>query len=91
MNKTELIDAVSSKLGEGSTKKQAEVAVAAVLEAIADGIKADKKVQVIGFGTFDVRERPAREGRNPKTGEKLQIKASKNVGFKASSNLKAAL
>ena len=88
MNKTELIDAVYTKLGESSTKKEAEAAVAAVLDAIADGIKADQKVQVIGFGTFEVRERPAREGRNPKTGEKLQIAASKNVGFKASSNCK---
>ena len=91
MNKTELIEAVYNNLGEGATEKEAEVAVAAVLDAIAEGIKSDKKVQVIGFGTFDVRERPAREGRNPKTGEKLQIAASKNVGFKASSNLKAAL
>lgn len=91
MNKTELIEAVNANLGEGSTKKNAEAAVSAVLNAIAEGVKKDRKVQVIGFGTFDVRERPAREGRNPKTGEKLQIKASKNVGFKASSNLKASL
>lgn len=91
MNKTELTDAVLAKLGGGSTKKDAESAVAAVLDAIADGIKKDKKVQVIGFGTFDVRERAARDGRNPKTGEKLKIKASKSVGFKASSNLKSAL
>jgi len=91
MNKTELIEAVYENLEEGSTKKDAETAVSAVLEAISSGIKSDGKVQVIGFGTFEVRERPAREGRNPKTGEKLQIAASKNVGFKASSNLKAAL
>ena len=91
MNKTELIEAVYEKLAEGSTKKEAETAVSAVLEAIADGIKKDQKVQVIGFGTFDVRVRNAREGRNPKTGEKLQIKESKNVGFKASANLKAEL
>ncbi len=91
MNKSELIEAVNANLGEGSTKKDAEAAVSAVLDAIATGVKKDRKVQVIGFGTFDVRERPARVGRNPKTGEKLQIKASKNVGFKASSNLKASL
>ena len=91
MNKTELIEAVYGKLGEESTKKAAETAVAAVLESIADGIKKDGKVQVIGFGTFDVRTRPARQGRNPKTGEPLKIKESKNVGFKASSNLKAEL
>jgi len=91
MNKSELIEAVSANLGAGSTKKEAEAAVSAVLDAISTGIKKDGKVQVIGFGTFDVRTRPARDGRNPKTGEKLKIKASKNVGFKASSNLKAAL
>ncbi len=90
MNKSELIEAVSANL-EGGTKKEAEAAVTAVLKSIADGIKKDGKVQVIGFGTFEVRERPARDGRNPKTGEPLKIKASKNVGFKASSNLKAAL
>ena len=91
MNKSELIEAVLGNLGEDATKKDAEQAVSAVLNAIAEGIKTDRKVQVIGFGTFDVRERPAREGRNPKTGEKLQIAASKNVGFKVSSNLKAEL
>lgn len=92
MNKTELVELVQSHLeGDTVTKKDAENALAAVLNAITDGIRSDKKVQIIGFGTFEVRERAAREGRNPKTGEKLQIAASKNIGFKASSNLKDSL
>ncbi len=91
MNKTELIEAVQSNLEEGSTKKQAEQAVSAVLNSISQGIVKDGKVQVIGFGTFDVKQRAARMGRNPKTGEEMQIKASKSVGFKASTNLKASL
>ena len=91
MNKGELIEAVQGKLGEEATKRQAEEAVASVLEAIAEGVKADKKVQIIGFGTFEVKERAARKGRNPKTGEEMQIKASKSVGFKPSSTLKGSL
>jgi len=91
MNKTELIEAVQGKLDEGATKKQAEQAVSAVLGAISQGVVSDGKVQVIGFGTFEVKERAARMGRNPKTGEEMQIAASKSVGFKASSNLKSSL
>jgi len=91
MNKSELVEAISANLGADTSKKEAEAALSAVLDAISEGIKKDGKVQVIGFGTFDVRTRPARTGRNPKTGEPLQIKESKNVGFKASSNLKAEL
>jgi len=91
MNKTELIEAVQAKLGEDATKKQAEEAVASVLSAITDGVVKDGKVQLIGFGTFDVRERAARKGRNPKTGEPMDIAASKSVGFKAGAGFKASL
>ena len=91
MNKGELILAVQKVLGKETTKKAAEDAVKAVLEAIAKGVKKDKAVQLIGFGTFEVRKRSARTGRNPKTGETIKIKASKTVGFKPSSALKGSL
>jgi len=91
MNKGELIQAVQKALGKETTKKAAEDAVKAVLESIAKGVKKDKSVQLIGFGTFEVRKRSARMGRNPKTGEAIKIKASKTVGFKPSSALKGSL
>ena len=91
MNKAELIDAVQKSLGKDATKRAAEEAVAAVLDAVVKGIKKDKKVQIIGFGTFEVKKRAKRTGRNPKTGESMEIPASKSVGFKASSTLKAGL
>ena len=91
MNKGELIEAVQGELGDDATKRAAEDAVAAVLDAIAKGVKKDGKVQIIGFGTFEVKERAARMGRNPKTGEQMKIKASKSVGFKPSSTLKGSL
>jgi DNA-binding protein HU-beta len=89
MNKGELIEAVLKNLGKDTTKKAAGDAVEAVLEAIGAGIKKDKEVTLIGFGTFKVKERAARTGRNPKTGEAIKIKKSKNVAFKASAALKA--
>ena len=88
MNKAELVEAVQKQLGSEATKKCAEKAVASVLKAIQEGVKADKKVQIIGFGTFSVKDRAAREGRNPKTGEKMTIPASKVVSFKPSSTMK---
>lgn len=91
MNKAELIEAVQKTLGADATKRSAEDAVAAVLDSIAKGVKNDKKVQIIGFGTFEVKKRAARMGRNPKTGESMKIGASKSVGFKPSSVLKASL
>lgn len=91
MNKAELIDAVQGVYGGDTTRKAAEDAVNNVLEAITAGIKKDGSVQVIGFGTFEVRERSARTGRNPRTGETIQIKASKSVAFKASAPLKKSL
>jgi len=91
MNKAELIEAVQKALGADATKRSAEDAVSAVLDSIAKGVKKDKKVQIIGFGTFEVKKRAARMGRNPKTGESMKIGASKSVGFKASSVLKGSL
>jgi len=91
MNKGELIEAVQSALGGDTTKKAADEAVNAVLDTIAKGVKKEGSVQLLGFGTFEVRNRAARTGRNPKTGEAIKIKASKTVGFKPSSALKKSL
>ncbi|NNC88409.1 MAG: HU family DNA-binding protein [Akkermansiaceae bacterium] len=91
MNKAELIDSVQSALGKDATKRAAEDAVSAVLDSIANGVRSEGKVQIIGFGTFEVKHRAARMGRNPKTGEPMQIQASKSVGFKASASLKKSL
>ena len=91
MNKAELVEAVQKALGEDATKRAAEDALAAVLDSISGALKGGQKVQIIGFGTFEVKNRAARMGRNPKTGEAMQIAASKSVGFKASSALKGSL
>jgi DNA-binding protein HU-beta len=91
MNKAELIEAIQTALGPEATKRSADEALDAVLSAIIKGVKKDKKVQIIGFGTFEVKQRAARSGRNPKTGEAMQIAASKSVGFKPSSALKDAI
>ena len=91
MNKAELVEAIQKSLGKDATKRAAEDALTAVLGSIEKGIKKDKKVQIIGFGTFEVKKRAARQGRNPKTGESMKIAASKSVGFKASSTLKGGL
>ena len=89
MNKTELINAVAAKAE--ISKKDAEKALAAVLGSIEDALKAGDKVQLIGFGTFEVRERAAKEGRNPRTGETIKIEASKVPAFKAGAALKNAI
>ena len=86
MNKTQLIDVVAVKTG--LKKKEADAAVSATIEAIAEALKAGDKVQLIGFGTFEVKERAAREGRNPKTGETITIAASKHPAFTAGKALK---
>ncbi|MDR1805687.1 MAG: HU family DNA-binding protein [Clostridium sp.] len=86
MNKTELIAAVAEK--QGVAKTQAAAGVEAVFAAISDALKAGEKVQLVGFGTFEVKDRPARVGQNPKTGEKIQIAASKAPAFKAGKSLK---
>ena len=89
MNKTQLIDVVATKTG--LKKKDAEAAVAAVLSTVADTLAKGEKVQLIGFGTFEVKERAAREGRNPKTGETITIAASKAPVFSAGKALKDAV
>ena len=89
MNKAELVAEVQKTLGDETSKAAAERAVEAVLESIKKGVKKDKSVQLIGFGTFEVVKRAARSGVNPQTGEKIKIKASKAVKFKAGSGLKA--
>ncbi|MDW7738592.1 MAG: HU family DNA-binding protein [Bacillota bacterium] len=86
MNKSELVDLVAEKAG--MSKKDSEKAVKAVLESIADGLSKGEKVQLVGFGTFEVRSRKAREGRNPATGEKIKIKALKVPAFKPGKALK---
>lgn len=89
MNKTELVAAVAEKAG--ITKKDAESAVSAVFESIESALVSGDKVQLIGFGTFEVKERAAREGRNPSTGETITIAASKVPSFKAGAGLKKAV
>ena len=86
MNKSQLIDAVVAK--GGLKKKDAEAAVNAVTATIAEALKNGEKVQLVGFGTFEVNERAARKGRNPMTGEEIDIPASKYPAFSASKALK---
>ncbi|GAP02582.1 nucleoid protein Hbs [Fructobacillus pseudoficulneus] len=88
-NKQELIDSVAMKTG--LTKKDADKAVAAVLSSIEDALKKGEKVQLIGFGNFEVRQRAARKGRNPQTKEEIQIPASKVPAFKPGKALKDAV
>jgi DNA-binding protein HU-beta len=90
MNKTELIDAISAKV-DGVSKANIAAVVDATVATISDALKSGDKVQLIGFGTFETRERAAREGRNPKTGEKLKIAASKTPAFSAGKSLKDAV
>ena len=90
MNKAELVLAVQKGLG-GASKADAERAVGAVVDGIKAGIKKDKTVQLIGFGTFKVVNRKARTGINPKTGAKIKIKASKTVKFATGKELKSKL
>ena len=89
MNKAELIDAVAK--GAELTKADAGRAVDAVIAAITKALKKGDTVTVVGFGTFDVRSRAAREGRNPRTGETIKVAASKAPGFKAGKALKDAV
>ena len=91
MNKSELIESIQSALGADATKRSAEEALDAVLASIVKGIQSSGKVQIVGFGAFEVKTRAARTGRNPKTGESMQIPASKSLGFKPSSSLKGSL
>ncbi|MCQ2105395.1 MAG: HU family DNA-binding protein [Fibrobacter sp.] len=90
MNKQDLIEAILANKEAGiESKAAAGRAVDAVLDGISAGIKKDGLVQLIGFGTFQVKERAARTGRNPQTGATIKIKASKTVSFKVGAALKA--
>ena len=89
MNKTQLIEAVAAKAD--LKKKDAEAAVNAVIAAIEESLKEGDKVQLVGFGTFEVKERGARAGRNPKTGEAIEIAASKHPAFTAGKAFKDAI
>ena len=86
MNKTELIAAVAEKAE--ISKKDSEKALKAFIDVVTDELKNGEKIQLVGFGTFEVSERAAREGRNPKSGEVMNIPASKTPKFKAGKALK---
>ena len=89
MNKTELVAAVAEKAA--ISKKDADKVVSAVISTITDALAANDKVQLVGFGTFEVRARDARVGKNPRTGEEIKIAASKVPAFKAGKPLKDAV
>ena len=89
MTKTTLTDEVVK--ATGLTKKDAELAVNAVFGKIEEALKADEKVQIVGFGTFEVKERAARKGINPATREEITIPASRRLNFTVGKTLKAAL
>ena len=89
MNKTELIAAMAEK--SALAKKDAEAALNAFTASVEDALKAGDKVQLVGFGTFEVKTRAARTGKNPRTGESVEIAASKSPAFKAGKALKDAL
>ena len=86
MNKTELVAAMAEQTN--LSKKDAEAALKAFIDVVYEELKKGEKVQLVGFGTFEVSERAAREGRNPQTGETMEIKASKTPKFKAGKALK---
>ena len=89
MNKTELVAAIAEKTE--LTKKDAESALKAFTDVVAEELKKGEKIQLVGFGTFEVSERAAREGRNPQTGETMKIAASKAPKCKAGKALKDAI
>ncbi|MHC5531453.1 HU family DNA-binding protein [Priestia megaterium] len=89
MNKTELVDAVATQAE--LSKQDAKKAVEALFETISNTLAKEEKIQLIGFGTFEVRERAVRTGRNPQTGEEMTIPASKVPAFKPGKELKAAV
>ena len=89
MNKSDLIAAVAAKTGD--TKKNAEASINALIDVIAESLKDGEKIQVVGFGSFEVRERAKRKGRNPQTGKEMKIAAKKAPVFKAGKALKDAV
>lgn len=91
MNKADLVSDVQKQLGKECSRAHAERVVNSVLASIKTGLKKDKAVQITGFGTFAVKNRKARMGRNPQTNQPIKIKASKTVGFRAGSTLKGSM
>ncbi|MBK0009682.1 HU family DNA-binding protein [Bacillus sp. S35] len=89
MNKTELVDAVATK--SELTKQDSKKAVDALFETISNKLAKEEKIQLVGFGTFEIRERAERTGRNPQTGEEMTIPASKAPAFKPGKELKEAV
>ncbi len=89
MNKTELVAAIAEKTEQ--SKKDTEKILKAFVDVVTEELQKGEKIQLVGFGTFEVIERAAREGRNPLTGEKMEIKASKAPKFKAGKALKDAV
>ncbi|MFJ5625091.1 HU family DNA-binding protein [Peribacillus loiseleuriae] len=89
MNKTDLVNAVAAQAE--LTKEDAKKAVDALIETISTTLAKEEKIQLVGFGTFEVRDRAARTGRNPQTGEEIQIAASKVPAFKPGKELKEAV
>ena len=89
MNKTELVTEIAEKAD--TSKKEAEVVLRAFTDVVTEQLKKGEKIQLVGFGTFEVSERSARTGRNPQTGEEMQIAASKAPKFKAGKALKDAV
>jgi len=89
MNKAELVDEVRKHLGPGTSRAAAERATDAVLEAVKRGLKREKEVQLVGFGTFAVAERSARQGFNPHTRRPMKIPAIRSVRFKAGVDLRS--
>ena len=86
MNKADFVAKIAEK--SGLTRKQADAAVAAFTQTVTETLKAGDKVQLMGFGTFEIKDRPARTGRNPATGETIEIAASKAPVFKAGKSFK---
>jgi len=91
MNKAELITSIQKNLGKGVSRAAAEKAANATIDAMAAALRKGRNVQLIGFGCFKVVNRKAREGVNPKTGERIKIKASKTVKFAVGKDLKSKL
>ena len=91
MNKADLIETVQKLSGKDATRVEATLAVGRVVEAIKTGLRRDKSVAIVDFGTFKVIERKARAGVNPKTGEKIRIKKSRTVKFLVGKDLKSRI
>ena len=91
MNRTELVDAMAKKMGKSVTKKEVESALKSFVDVVTEELSNKGKIQLVGFGTFETSVRPAREGRNPRTGETMKIAESVVPKFKPGKALKDAV